>query len=69
MNNEDLVKAFVFGENCSPQWFLDKVMSQDVVYITTRGKVTGCRFYTPDGREMTRNIGDVIDRGMLYTCL
>ena len=66
MYNNDSVKAFVFGENYSPQWFLDKVFSKDVEYITTRGKVTGCRFYDLDGREITRKIGDVIDVGMLY---
>lgn len=66
MCNNDSVKVFIFGVDYSPQWFLDKVMSKDVEYIITRGKVTGCRFYDLDGHEITRSIGDVIDRGMLY---
>ena len=66
MNNNDSAKVFVFGESYSPQWFLDKVFSKDVEYIVTRGKVTGCRFYNLTGHEITRSIGDVIDKGMLY---
>ncbi len=60
------VRHFIFGVNVSPWWFLQKVESKDIDYITESGKVCSCRFYDANGNERDIEIGQMITIDMLY---
>lgn len=60
------MKAFKFGVEFSPWWFLDKVEHKLVEYIHEGGKVIGCRYYDVNNREVEKYMGDYITRDSLY---
>ena len=62
------MKAFKFGVEISPWWFLEKVEYKFVEYTYEGGKVIGCRYYdvSNHNREVEKRIGDYIAVGSLY---
>ena len=62
----DGVKSFVFGQEFSPNWFLNKVNSKDVEYIFAGKRVIACRFYDTHSNERVFAIGESITSDLLY---
>lgn len=60
------LRYFKFGVDISPWWFLKKVDNKEVEYTYEYGRIQACRFYSPSGKEITKNIGDMITIDMLY---
>lgn len=60
-------KRFKFGVDKSPWWFIKKVQSMDIEYITKNHKVIGCRFYhIYTNKEKIIYIGQIVTMNMLY---
>ena len=60
-------KSFKFGVEMRPWWFIKKVKSMDIEYITKGDKIIGCRFYhVYTGREYIINDGQYVSMDMLY---
>lgn len=66
VSNKLRMRHFIFGVDVSPWWFLQKVESKDVDYVTHSGKVSYCRFYDIKGNERNISIGQMITVDMLY---
>lgn len=67
INNKANNKRFKFGVEKRPWWFIKKVKSMDIEYITKGDKIIGCRFYhVYTGKEYTINDGQYVSMDMLY---
>ena len=66
-----IIDAFRLGVNCAPEWFSEKVLSEDIMLIiTSTGDVSRCSIKTLEG-IMTAEAGDFIIKGVqgeIYPC-
>lgn len=66
-----IIDAFRLGVSCAPEWFSEKVLSEDIVLIiTSTGDVSRCSIKTLEG-IMTAEAGDFIIKGVkgeIYPC-
>jgi hypothetical protein len=66
-----VIEAFRLGIDCIPDWFMDKVTSNDVTLaINQVGEVRCASIKTLEG-TMTANVGDFVIKGVkgeLYPC-